>query len=109
MRTYADFFAFHGLAAEHDAVVRRFRAGMHAGPGAGPGADDLADAVPASMVDTLTLAGPAAEVRARVLAYEGLADTVKLTPPTHGLSAPEIRAAQHRVIALIAELTGEWS
>lgn len=109
VRTYADFFAFHGLAAEHDAVVRRFRAGMHAAPGAGPGADDLADAVPASMVDTLTLAGPAAEVRARVLAYEGLADTVKLTPPTHGLSAPEIRAAQHRVIALIAELTGEWS
>lgn len=101
VRTYADLFGFHGLAAEQAQVVERFRAGA--------AADDLATAVPDCMTDSLTLTGTAAEVRARVREYEGLADTVKLTPPTHGLSAPEIRAAQERVIALIAELTGEWS
>ncbi|MEU8132018.1 LLM class flavin-dependent oxidoreductase [Streptodolium elevatio] len=101
VRTYADLFDFHGLGAEQAAVVDRFRAGA--------GADGLAGAVPARMTDALTLTGPLAEVRDRVLAYEGLADTVKLTPPTHGLSAPEIRAAQERVIALIAELSRECS
>ncbi len=39
-------------------------------------------------------------------AYEGLADTIKLTPPTHGLAPAEIRAAQKELIALIGELTG---
>ncbi|MCF2526490.1 LLM class flavin-dependent oxidoreductase [Yinghuangia soli] len=101
VRTYADLFAAHGLSAAQEEVIRQFRAGA--------GADDLAAAVPAPMVDALTLSGPAAEVRERVLAYEGIAGTVKLTPPTHGLPAPEIRAAQQRILALIAELTGERS
>jgi hypothetical protein len=41
-------------------------------------------------------------VRSRLAAYEGLADTVKLTPPTHGVSAEETRACQEQILALIA-------
>ncbi|WP_433346784.1 LLM class flavin-dependent oxidoreductase [Microtetraspora malaysiensis] len=97
VRTYADFFDFHGLAAEQAAVVEAFAGGA--------GADHLADVVPDHMVDRLTLSGTAAQVREKLAAYEGLADTVKLTPPTHGISAEETRRAQERIIELIGDLT----
>ncbi|WP_433360102.1 LLM class flavin-dependent oxidoreductase [Streptosporangium sp. CA-115845] len=97
VRTYAGFFDFHGLAAEQGAVVEAFAAGA--------AADDLADVIPDHMVDRLTLSGTAAQVRERLAAYEGLADTVKLTPPTHGISAEETRRAQERIIELIGDLT----
>jgi hypothetical protein len=58
------------------------------------------------MVDALTLSGTRDQVAQRIAAYDGVADTIKLTPPTHGLSAAEIRVAQKEVIAMIAELTG---
>ena len=58
------------------------------------------------MVDALTMAGTRDDVAARIAAYDGIADTVKLSPPTHGLPAVEIRAAQDEIIALIGELTG---
>ena len=57
------------------------------------------------MVDTLTLSGTVDDVRKKLQSYEGVATTVKLTPPTHGLSAEESRQAQHRLIDLIASLT----
>ncbi|GII86130.1 luciferase-like protein [Sphaerisporangium siamense] len=98
VRSYADFFTFHGFATEQAAVVEAFRSGR--------GADHLGDVVPDRMVEAVTLAGAPDEVRARLAAYEGLADTVKLTPPTHGLPAEETRAAQKAVIQLIAEITG---
>jgi probable F420-dependent oxidoreductase len=98
VRSYADFFAFHDLAAEQEAVIEAFRGGR--------GADHLGDVVTDRMVDALTLAGTRDEVRERIAAYEGLADTVKLTPPTHGLSATETRAAQQSIIHLIADITG---
>jgi probable F420-dependent oxidoreductase len=98
VRTYADFFDFHGVAAEQQAVIEAFRAGT--------GADFLGDVVPDHMVDAVTLAGTAAEVRDRLVAYEGLADTVKLTPPTHGLDPADTRAAQRQIIDMIASLTG---
>ncbi|MEV4678326.1 MULTISPECIES: LLM class flavin-dependent oxidoreductase [Actinomadura] len=97
VRTYADFFAFHDLAAEQDTVVEAFRAGARA--------DDLAAAVPDRMVDALTLAGTADQVAERIAGYAGHAATIKLTPPTHGLAAAEIRTAQARIIDLIKELT----
>jgi alkanesulfonate monooxygenase SsuD/methylene tetrahydromethanopterin reductase-like flavin-dependent oxidoreductase (luciferase family) len=97
VRTYADFFAFHDLADEQAAVIEAFRSGRGAGA--------LADAVPDRMVEALTLAGTRDEVVARVAAYDGVADTIKLTPPTHGLSAAEIRVAQKEVIAVIEELS----
>ncbi len=98
VKTYAEFFAFHGLAADQRAVVDAFRARASS--------DDLADSVSAPMVDALTMTGTRADVVARVKAYDGLADTVKLSPPTHGLPAAETRAAQEEIIGLIGELTG---
>ena len=101
VRTYADFFAFHGLAEEQDAVVAAFRGGR--------GADHLGDVVSDRMVDALTLTGTREEVRQRLQAYDGIADAVKLSPPTHGLPADETRAAQDQIIAMIGELTGRAS
>ncbi len=95
VRTYADFFAFHGLLEGQRAVIDAFRAGT--------GADLLADAVSDEMVDALTLSGDRDAVLVQLKAYEGLADSVKLSPPTHGISDDEIRAAQDQVIAMIAE------
>ncbi|GGT16987.1 LLM class flavin-dependent oxidoreductase [Nonomuraea spiralis] len=96
VRTYAGFFAFHGLGAEQAGVVDRFRRGA--------GADDLADVVPQRMVDLLTLSGTADQVRDKLAAYEGLAGAIKLTPPTHGVSSEETRVAQDRIIELIGDL-----
>ncbi|MGH1564941.1 LLM class flavin-dependent oxidoreductase [Mumia sp. DW29H23] len=98
VRTYAEFFAFHGLADQQQRVVDAFREGR--------GADYLAESVEPAMVDALTLNGDAARVAAQLAAYDGLADAVKLSPPTHGITPAETRAAQDAIITLIAELTG---
>jgi alkanesulfonate monooxygenase SsuD/methylene tetrahydromethanopterin reductase-like flavin-dependent oxidoreductase (luciferase family) len=98
VKTYADFFAFHGLAGDQQAVIDTFRAGASS--------DDLAGSVSRPMVDALTLTGSRDEVAARVAAYDGVADSVKLSPPTHGLPAGETRAAQEQIIGLIGDLTG---
>lgn len=98
VRTYADFFGFHGFAAQQQAVIDRFRGGARA--------DEVGDAVPDEMVDALTLAGTPGDVRRRLAAYDGLATTVKLTPPTHGLEPAETRQAQARIIEMIPELAG---
>ncbi|WP_190814446.1 LLM class flavin-dependent oxidoreductase [Saccharopolyspora pogona] len=98
VRTYADFFAFHGLAEDHSRVSEAFRGGTPA--------DRLGSLVSDEAVDRLTISGTPDEVRARLAAYEGLADSVKLTPPTHGLAAEEIRIAQSRIFDLIFDLTG---
>lgn len=98
VRTYAAFFDFHGLAEDQQLVIDQFRAGT--------GADYLADVVSDRMVDALTLVGTRDRVAERISAYEGLADSVKLSPPTHGLSATETRAAQDEILDMIADLTG---
>ncbi|PVG80804.1 LLM class flavin-dependent oxidoreductase [Nocardioides gansuensis] len=98
VRTYADFFDFHGLAEEQQQVIAAFRAGR--------GADHLADSVSDRMVDALTLTGDFDRVAARIAEYDGLADAVKLSPPTHGIAADETRAAQDRIIELISHVTG---
>lgn len=99
VRTYADFFSFHGLAEEQQQVIEAFRSGR--------GADYLADAVSDDMVAALTLTGDIDQVTERIAEYEGLADAVKLSPPTHGIAAADTRAAQDRIIQLIAHITGE--
>ncbi len=96
VRTYAEFFAFHDLADEQAAVVEAFRDGRTAAA--------LSDAVPDHMVDALTASGTREQVAEQISAYDGLADTIKLTPPTHGLAPAEIRAAQQELIAVIKEL-----
>jgi probable F420-dependent oxidoreductase len=96
--TYREFFAFHGFGPEQERVMGVFRAGATA--------DDLGTVVTDSMVDALTLSGTAEDVRGRLAAYEGLADTIKLTPPTHGVSAAESRSCQDQIIGMIADITG---
>lgn len=98
VKTYEDFFDFHGLKAEQGAVIEKFRSGV--------GADYLGDYVPDHMVDALTLAGTSDEVMARIAEYDGIATTVKLTPPTHGLAAADTRSSQEQIIRMIAELSG---
>jgi hypothetical protein len=96
VRTYQDFFAFHGLGEDQAKVVELFRSGV--------GADYLADAVSDEMVDALTLAGTGADVKTRLSGFEGLANTIKLTPPTHGLRPEETRNCQEEILNLIPEL-----
>ena len=61
------------------------------------------------MVDTLTLSGTRDQVAEQIASYAGIADTIKLTPPTHGLTPDEIRAAQAEVIAVIRQLSEQSS
>jgi probable F420-dependent oxidoreductase len=96
--TYQEFFAFHGFGSVQQEVVTAFRSGVSA--------DDLGRFVTDSMVDVLTLSGTPEDVRGRLAAYEGLADTIKLTPPTHGVSAAESRSCQDQIIDMIAHITG---
>ena len=94
VRSYQDFFEFHGFGAEARAIQERFRARDEAG---------MAAAVPDAMVDALTLAGEPDEVRARLRAYEGLADVVKLSPLTHLVPAEVSRQGQRALLELFAE------
>ncbi len=98
VRTYADFFEFHGLGEAQAAVIEAFRAGQ--------GADYLGDVVTQEMTDAITLNGDRERVIEQIAAYEGIADAVKLSAPTHGLSAAEIRKGQDEVIGLIAAIKG---
>lgn len=93
VKTYDDFFDFHGFLAEAKAVQQRFREGDHA---------HLADAVPDDMVDALTLAGTPDDVRKWVRRYEGVADQIKLSPPTHFVPADVTRSAQQRILEVLA-------
>jgi probable F420-dependent oxidoreductase len=93
VRTYTDFFDYHGFGREAAAIQERFRADDHSG---------MVAACPDEMVETFTCSGTPDDVRVRLRAYEGLADTVKLTPPTH-LVPPEVtRLAQERILELLA-------
>ncbi|WP_235738822.1 LLM class flavin-dependent oxidoreductase [Nocardioides alcanivorans] len=96
VRTYADFFAFHDLADDQQQVIDAFRAGT--------GADHLADVVTDRMVDALTMTGDRDHVAEKITDYRGLADSVKLSPPTHGIAASETRLAQEQIIAMIADI-----
>jgi probable F420-dependent oxidoreductase len=98
VRTYADFFDFHGLADDQQRVIEAFRGGK--------GADYLSEEVSDAMVDALTMSGTRDDVAGRISAYEGVADSVKLSPPTHGIAAADTRQAQDEIIAMIHELTG---
>lgn len=98
VRTYADFFEFHGQGEQQQAVIDAFRSGR--------GADHLASSVSSEMIDALTLNGDRDRVIDQIAAYEGLADSIKLSPPTHGIAAAETRIAQDEIIDLIHAVTG---
>jgi len=98
VRSYADFFEFHGLGEAQQRVIEAFRSGR--------GAEHLAEVVTPEMVDAVTLNGDRDRVIEQISAYEGIADAVKLSAPTHGLGPAEIRAGQDEVIALIKTIAG---
>jgi alkanesulfonate monooxygenase SsuD/methylene tetrahydromethanopterin reductase-like flavin-dependent oxidoreductase (luciferase family) len=81
---------------QQNAVIEKFRTGVSS--------DDLGDVVPDEMVDALTLAGDTDEVIEKIARYEGLANTVKLSPPTHGLANATVRQAQNQIIEMIPSL-----
>jgi len=93
VRSYQDFFDFHGFGAEARFIQQCFRAGDEAG---------MARVVPDEMVDALVLAGEPDEVSERLSRYEGLADVVKLSPLTHLVPAEVTRQGQHALLELFA-------
>jgi alkanesulfonate monooxygenase SsuD/methylene tetrahydromethanopterin reductase-like flavin-dependent oxidoreductase (luciferase family) len=93
VRTYEPFFEWHGFLDEARAVQAAFRAGDHEG---------MVAAVPEAMVARLTIAGTVDEVRAGLARYEGLADRIKLSPPTHFVPADVTAEVQDAIIDLVA-------
>jgi probable F420-dependent oxidoreductase len=91
VRTYLGFFEQHGFGAEAERIGQLFRAGNH---------DEMVDACPDEMVDAVMLAGTADQVRSRLADYEGLADELKLSVPTHLVPEEEVRSAQNEVLQL---------
>lgn len=92
VRTYQALFAFHGFEAPLDAVRTAFRA-----------ADERAmvDAVPDEMVDAYTVAGTIDQVRAKLAAYDELADVVRLAAPYHFVPPEVTREQQRRIVELL--------
>ncbi len=93
VRTYQPFFAFHGFEAETVAIQERFRAGDE---------QAMIDACPDEMVDALAFAGTAGDVRAKLKEYDGIADAIKLSPPTHLVSPEVTRHAQAGILEHLA-------
>ena len=99
VRTYADFFSFHGFAEQQDAIVQQFRAG-------GATAQKLGDLVPDDMISAFTISGNPDDIAEALTAYEGIVDAVKLSPPTHGLDPQQTREAQRQLIGVVADIKG---
>jgi probable F420-dependent oxidoreductase len=93
VRTYEPFFAFHGFGAEAARIQERFQEGDEKG---------MIEACPDEMVDALALAGTPDEVRARLNEYEGKADGMKLSPPTHLVPVEVTREAQVGIIEMLS-------
>lgn len=93
VRTYEPFFEFHGFLDEARRCQAAFRSGDE---------QALVDAVPDAMVDALTIAGTPDEVRARLARYDGIADAIKLSPPTHYVPDEVTRAVQDELVSLVA-------
>jgi probable F420-dependent oxidoreductase len=85
VKTYREFFAFHGFEREAEEIGRRFRAGDEAG---------MVAACPDEMAAAVTVVGTPEEVRRRLLAYGSVADEVKLRVPAHFLEPSRIRSRQ---------------
>jgi probable F420-dependent oxidoreductase len=89
VRTYNDFFDFHGFLPQAQTIQERFRAGDEQG---------MIDACPDEMVDALALAGTADDVRARLAEYGAVVDGIKLSPPTHLVPADVTRHCQRQIL-----------
>ncbi|GID90826.1 LLM class flavin-dependent oxidoreductase [Amorphoplanes digitatis] len=96
VRSYADMFAADGFGEVSAAASRALRAGRPA--------DSLGDLVPGAMVDAYAIAGTPAQCAARIAEYAPLADAVKLSPPSYGLEAEEVRDAQKSLLELVGSM-----
>ncbi|MBW6434359.1 LLM class flavin-dependent oxidoreductase [Actinoplanes hulinensis] len=96
VRSYADMFGAAGFADVCAAASEALRSGRPA--------DSLGDLIPDAMVDAFTIAGTPAHCAARILEYDGLADAIKLSPPSYGLPAAEVRHAQNRLLELVGSM-----
>ena len=79
-----------------------FHAQLHEEVGQQPVAADLVE----EELEGVRRDGRELEVVERVSAYDGVADSIKLSPPTHGIAAQDTRVAQDAIIDMIAEFTG---
>ncbi len=89
VRTYQEFFDFHGFGDEARRIQSLFREGDVRG---------MIEATPDEMVDALTLSGTPERAREKLEAYEGLVDTVKLSPPTHFVTESVTLEAQDSIL-----------
>lgn len=85
VKTYRDFFAFHGFEREAEEIGRRYRAGDEVG---------MVAACPDEMAAAVTVVGTPDEVERQLLAYGAVADEVKLRVPAHFLDSSRIRSRQ---------------
>lgn len=92
VKTYEPLFEFHGFLAQARAVRAAFVLGDRRA---------MLAAVPDAMVDALALADTPERVRERLGEYDGLADAVKLSPPTHLVAPASTRAAQEHLLAMV--------
>lgn len=93
VRTYESFFAFHGVEKDAAKIRAAFKEGDEGA---------MIDACPDEMVDALSLAGTADEVRAKLKGYEGIVDGIKLSPPTHLVSSEVTRKSQHNILEFLS-------
>lgn len=93
VRTYTDFFEFHGFGDEARRIQDLFREGDIEG---------MMEATPDEMVDAVTLSGTPERAREKLATYEGLVDAVKLSPPTHFVEPSATRQAQDTILATFA-------
>lgn len=89
VKTYTSFFSWHGFKEETLMIQEKSRSND---------LDGMINACSNEMVDAFTLAGTVDEVRKRLSAYEGLFDSVKITPPTHHIPLEVTREAQRSIL-----------
>ena len=63
----------------------------------------MIDSVPDEMVDTFAIAGNKDFVKESIERYDGLADEIKLTPPTHYVNEEQTRFAQKSILELVKD------
>lgn len=94
VRTYSDFFESLGFGREANEIQRLFREGD---------IERTINGATEEMVEALTITGSADEVRKKLERYEGIADVVKLSPPTHFVPAEVTREAQKGILEMFSK------
>ncbi|MEU4162370.1 LLM class flavin-dependent oxidoreductase [Actinoplanes sp. NPDC026670] len=96
VRSYAGMFEAAGFGETCATATEALRSGRPA--------DSLGYLIPDAMVDAYTIAGTPDQCLARLTEYHGLADAIKLSPPSYGLPPGEVRSAQNRLLDLVGSV-----